>query len=99
MPKLRYTMTLENLHIYSSYKVSKTQMEGELNYIKYLYPSCHVWQRSMRSLVLEWVAHNALYALGIKRSRTRDTDLEYPQQWHVKVFWDVLGFLVWPWIK
>ena len=99
MPKLRYTMTLENLHIYGSYKVSKKQMEGELNYIKYLYPSCHVWQRSMRSLVLEWVAHNALYALGIKKARTKDVDLNFPLRWWIEWAYRIAGVLAWPFVK
>lgn len=99
MGRLRYTMTLENLHIYNSYQVSKKQMDRELYKIQYLYPSCHVWQRSMRSLVLEWVTHNALYSLGIKKGRTKDVDLNYPIKRWVEWAYYVAGFLAWPFVK
>lgn len=39
--------------------------------------------RSVSSLAREWMAHNFLYDLGIKRERTADVDFETAQAWHV----------------
>ena len=97
---LKYWVGPTAITLRDSYQVSKIHFERQLLRIRNLYPTHAIFSaRSMGSLKREWAGHNALYALGIKRSRTRDCDLEYPQQWHVKVAWDVLGFLVWPWIK
>lgn len=97
---LKYWVGPTAITLRDSYQVSKIHFERQLLRIRNLYPTHAIFAaRSMGSLKREWAGHNALYALGIKRSRTRDCDLEYPQQWHVKVAWDVLGFLAWPWIK
>lgn len=97
---IRYWVGPTCITLRDSYRFSKAHFDRQLLRIRNLYPTHAIFAaRSMGSLKREWAGHNALYALGIKRSRTRDCDLEYPQQWHVKVAWDVLGFLVWPWIK
>lgn len=99
MRRLRYTMTLENLHIYGSCDVPKVQFDRQLYNIRDLYPSCHVWQRPIRSLCLEWATHNALFAMGIKKGRTRDVDLNYPIKWWVELAYKIAGTIVWPFIK
>lgn len=47
--------------------------------------------RSVSSLSREWMAHNLLYALGIKRERTADVDFETAQPWHVAAAYFLLS--------
>ena len=99
MVRLKYTMTLENIHIYNSYAVPKKEFDRQLYKIQSLYPSCHVWQRSMRSLCREWALHNALYSLGFKKGRTKDVDLNYPLKWYASSAYYIFGAIVWPFIR
>lgn len=73
-----YTVTSGNLHIAKSYEYKRSEMEDAIMCISALHPHCLVWQRSLRSLVSEWMVHNALYRLHILRSHTADADLNYP---------------------
>ena len=84
---------LENrIKIYDSYKVTNLDlMLDELNKLKELYPDHPTWNRSMHSLKLEWAAHNLLYALGYKKDKTKDVDLDYPQKWYMKIAYGILG--------
>ena len=50
-------------------------------------------------MCLEWATHNALYACHIARDRTKDCDLNYPQNVFVSVAYTVFGIIVWPFIK
>ena len=45
----------------------------------------------MDSLRREWAAHNLAYILGIRRDKSADTDLNYPQRWYVKLLYWVAG--------
>lgn len=96
---MRYTITQSNLHLVDSYKVVKRKFDRELAQIKGLHPNSDVWKRSFRSIRMEWATHNALYALHLFRSRTKDCDLNYPQKWYARVAYAVAGTLVWPFIK
>ena len=49
-------------------------------------------QRSMKSLVDEWRAHNLFYGLHVFRSRTHDVDLERHQSWWREAFCRVVSF-------
>ena len=92
---MRYTITDNNLHLVDSYKVSKDKYDRELGRIKAFHPNSSVWNRSFRSMELEWATHNALYYLHLFRSRTKDTDLNYPQKWYAKVAYFIVGNIVW----
>lgn len=37
--------------------------------------------RSTKSIVREWVVHNAMYRLGLFRNRTESVDLNWPLPW------------------
>ena len=63
------------------------------------HPDSLVWNRSIKSLKLEWAAHNAFHALGIWRSKTAHADLNWPQGWLTRVGYAVAGVVVWPFIK
>lgn len=96
---IRYKISDDNLHIIDSYKVPKKNFVRELSSAKNLHPSSGVWNRSFNSLKKEWGVHNALYAIGIFRSRTKDADLNYPQKWYVKLAYALAGNIVWPFIR
>ena len=77
---MTYIISDNCLQISDSYLYSKHDMIPSLNLIKERYPLYAIWQRSMRSLRVEWMAHNACYRLHILRSHTADVDLNYPNR-------------------
>ena len=95
-----YSVSPNNIHLESSFEVPKARFARELARMRAQQPDSDVWQhRSPKSLILEWAAHNALYALGIFRSRTCHTDLNWPQRWPFRIGYAILGRIVWPFIK
>ncbi len=79
------------IKLIGSHAVPKVRFDAELKAIRERFPSHVIWQRSMASLCREWAAHNLAYALGIRRGKTADTDLNYPQSWYVKLLYRVAG--------
>ena len=94
-----YTVSPSNIHLESSFEVSKEDFERELLAMRERHPESQVWNRSIDSLKREWAAHNAFHALGILRSQTAHTDLNWPQPWFIRVAYDLIGKVVWPFIK
>lgn len=94
-----YSVTSNNIHIESSFKVSKEDFESVLNALREQYPDCLVWNRSIKSLKHEWAAHNAFHALGIARKQTAHADLNWPQPWLIRIGYAIIGTIVWPFIK
>lgn len=96
---VNYTITLSNLHLIDSWKSSKWDFKEDLEIIRVFNPDSDVWNRSITGMCLEWATHNALYACHIARDRTKDCDLNYPQNVFVSVAYTVFGIIVWPFIK
>ena len=94
-----YTVSPTNIHLESSFKVSKADFERELLSMRDKHPDSQVWNRSIDSLKREWAAHNAFYALGIARKQTAHTDLNWPQPWLIRIAYDLMGRVAWPFIK
>lgn len=93
-------VTTNNIHIEDSYKYPKSEFEPTLNVVEYAHPECEVFRhRSKGSMCREWATHNALYALHLFRSHTKDVDINWPINWFVEAAYNVVGFLVWPFIK
>ena len=88
-----FSVTSDNIHIVDSAMVSKRDFDAVLAIIRAEYPFCPVWERGFGSLKNEWAVHNALYALGIARARTRDVDLNVPQPWYLHAAYAVLGVM------
>ena len=99
MANIKYTISPGNIHLIDSYLYPKKQFDRQLNRIWGLHPSCEVWNRSRGSLKKEWATHNALYSLGLFRSRTKDVDLNYPQRCYVTLAYNIVGVIVWPFIS
>ena len=96
---MEYDVSSNNIKLKSSFEVSKDDFERELLAMRERHPESQVWNRSIDSLKREWAAHNALHALGILRSQTAHTDLNWPQPWFIRVAYDLIGKVVWPFIK
>ena len=96
---MEYEVSSNNIKLKSSFEVSKEDFERELLAMRERHPDSQVWNRSIDSLKREWAAHNAFHALGILRSQTAHTDLNWPQPWFIRVAYDLVGKVVWPFIK
>lgn len=94
-----YEVSSNNIKLKSSYEVGKDDFERELAVIREQHPDSLVWNRSIDSLKREWAAHNAFHALGLVRKQTADTDLNWPQPWFIRLGYDLLGRIAWPFIK
>lgn len=94
-----YTVSPNNIHMESSFEISKEDFESELKMLREQYPDSLVWNRSMDSLKREWAAHNALHAMGIARKQTAHADLNWPQHWLIRLGYDIIGTIAWPFIK
>ena len=87
------------LTIKDSCAVPKAKFQPNLNCIKALHGEEPIFERSDRSLKSEWATHNALYALGLFRSHTKDVDFNTPQMCIVTLAYYIVGSLVWLFIK
>ena len=94
-----YTVSSNNIHLESSFRVPKEDFERELKAIREQHPESEVWNRSIDSLKREWAAHNAFHAMGVLRNRTAHMDLNWPQPWIVRAGYSLIGRIVWPFIK
>lgn len=70
---------LNRIKIMDSYKITDRRKMHEIIYsLQYEHHEIK-FNRSNEDLVSEWVAHNRLYKLGIKRDKTKDVDLEFKE--------------------
>lgn len=81
----------DRLKLLDSYLCPKGKYGRELGRIRNLHPTIPVWERTERSLRCEIATHTLLYNLGIKRSKTKDCDLNFVQRWYEKVGYGILG--------
>ena len=89
---MRYRVFDNRVKLIDSYLVPKRKFSRELTAIRNLHPDIPLWKtRSIRSMRLEWAAHNLLYDLGIRRTLTADVDLNYELRWYQKVGFGILG--------
>ena len=88
---MKYRIFADRVKLIDSHLVPKAKFGRELVSIRNLHPSCPLWQRSERSLRREWAAHNLAYAVGYRREKTSDCDLNFEQRWYVKLFYGVVG--------
>ena len=88
---MHYKVYADRLKLFNSYLVSKSDFETELNVIRYMNPTCPIWQRTIGSLRREWASHNLAYSLGICWKKTMAVDLEYEPKWYNKLAYGVVG--------
>lgn len=90
---MEISVSSNNIHINDSYKIkSKKDMLSIINKIRKTYQS-DVLNRTDKSLLNEWGAHNLCYNLHLFRSHTADVDLDYPQKKYLSVCYDIIGFV------
>lgn len=90
------SVTDTNIHIVNSYQIkSRTVMKSVLLDIKDDYPDIRVFkERTMKSLINEWVGRNNLFTLHFFRSHTADVDLQVPVKWYEPIAWWLLSRVV-----
>ena len=88
---MKYRINLDGVKLIDSYLVPKGKFHRELVSIRNLHPDCPLWQRSDVSIKREWATHNLAYSLGIRRSRTKDCDLNFSLKWYVNFAYLVVG--------
>lgn len=88
---MKYRVLDNRVKLLNSYLVPKARYTTELNVVRYLEPKCPLWGRGMGSMRREWAVHNLAYSLRIKRSKTKDCDLEYKQKWYAKIGYAIIG--------
>lgn len=88
---MNYRIVNGGIKLIASYSVSKKKYSYELKKIRNLHPDLPLWNRSDASLRREWAAHNLAYAIGFKRDRTADCDLNIGQRWYVKLVYYIVG--------
>ena len=86
-----------NIRIENGYLVRCRDYEFVLNYIRKNAPNEVTEHRSNYSLSCEWAVHNALYKLGLFRSRTKDVDMEYPCR--IEWLYILLGSFIYPFAR
>lgn len=96
---VNYTITANNLHLIDSYRARKRDFKVNLLYIKSNHPESLVWNKGEFEMKMEWAVHNFCYALHIKRDRTKDCDLNYPQKWYVRIAYIICGMISWIFIR
>lgn len=92
-------VTYNNIHIENSHLIPKRKFERTLAKIQAENPDCLVFNRGYFSLKMEWATHNALYGLGLWRSRTKDVDLNYPQPFYLSALYIIFGMVSWIFLK
>ena len=90
---MRYKILDNRIKILDSYMMSEAEFYGALDEIQKLYPDHIAFKRTRRSMYLEWRAHNFLFWMVIRKDKTADVDLEYPQSWFKKIAYGILGIL------
>lgn len=86
-----------NTHIEDSYKITKNKvMYNILNQIRI--SNIHnrnlaIFNRSLKSMIIEWRAHNLLYKLHICRERTRNVDLNLNEPLYKRISYYIFHML------
>ena len=86
-------VSTNNIHIECSCTVeNKSEMSTILTTLKVQVAQAQIKSpfdnRSIESMINEWVSHNNCYKLGIAPDRTASVDLNYPQSWYMPfIYW------------
>ena len=85
---IRINETHKTVTIYNSYKIKKYKHMKEVIETIQLY---HEFNKPVWLQIAEWRSHNLLYFLNFQRDRTQHVDLDYNQDWKLKVGYTVLS--------
>ena len=86
-------ITDDNIHIKNSYLI--TSDDKKLEIIDDLLESFPWFKdhRTNKDMLSEWRVHNWFYRLNIKKNNTKDTDLEYKQNFFLKLLYAIFSKL------
>lgn len=96
---VNYKIGKDSIVLFDSYLISKRFFGANIELIRAENPELEIWNRSERSLVCEWATHNLLYSLGMFRSRTASTDLNFKHKWYMEAAYAVVGTIALLFIK
>lgn len=88
---MRYKIFSNRIKLFDSCFISKDRFQFEIDKIRNLHPTCHLWARSDCSIKREWAAHSLAFNWGIRRDKTADVDLEFEQKWWMSLFYFIVG--------
>ena len=97
MESFEVVVSDNNIRIENGYLARGREFGFVLNCIRENEPNEVTANRSNYSLFCEWAVHNALYKLGLFRSRTKDVDLNYPCR--IEWLYIVLGCIIYPFVR
>lgn len=92
----RITCTERSTYIEKSYRcksIADMKMVIRLCRAKGLMPHMAIQTRTTAGMVIEWRAHNLLYALGICPSWSQSADLKSSRKWYAKIGYFALSCL------
>lgn len=86
--------TNTNIHIKDSYRIKDSDV---LTFLKYL-KECKLkekftYKRSLRSMEIEWIAHNILYRKGLFIDNTKDVDINEDETVLRKVCYYIIYYI------
>lgn len=94
---VRYQSDRGRINIIDSAFVEKKYFERTLGTIKYETKDSPVWNRTIFSLEMEWAVHNFAYLIGFRKDKAKDVSFEYPCKY--QILYNIIGVIVWPFIK
>ena len=97
MESYKVVVSDNNIRIENGYLLRGRSFGFILNCIRESEPNEVTANRSNYSLSCEWAVHNALYKLGLFRSRTKDVDLKYPCR--LEWLYIILGSIIYPFVR
>ena len=97
MERYEIVVSDNNIRIENGYLVRCRDYESVLNCIRKNAPNEVTEHRSNYSLSCEWAVHNALYKLGLFRSRTKVVDMKYPCR--LEWLYVVLGSIIYSFVR
>ena len=91
---MKITYSKDNTHVEDSYQIkSKKSIENEVDWIKDIRKARKLpVTRTTNSYVREWIGHNRLYRLGIKKDHTRSVDLNENNSIFEELIWILIGW-------
>lgn len=96
--EITYNVSPDDIQILDSWRVRKWSMRRVLREIRRATEGrTLVFRRSLFSLKMEWICHNAGFFAGIRPDETKDVDLNYPckNEWLYIIGGIVLWIFVW----
>lgn len=90
---MKITYSKDNTHVEDSYQIKlRKSIENEVDWIKDIRKARKLpVTRTTKSYVREWIGHNRLYRLGIKKDHTRSVDLNEDNGILEELLWMIIS--------